>query len=244
MKNVFTLFSITLLLSLSVSGQTDFQPDFSLVGSGYNYQPAVNQLDVSFGFFYTGQTVTDTFGIGIYLSLDPTITTNDILVGGYEVPAFTPGGQIYNFPIQFTGLPYYELPLDNVPNLPGGSTVYVGVIMDYRNDIIETNENNNSLSFVTPFELPEGLSIEEELVESLQISSNEIHIRLLDAAPIKVEILSFQGAKLFEWETPFIQSIYTIPLNWATFPKSQIYCVRFSSQEKSFTKKLFNHFVK
>ncbi|MEM1326999.1 MAG: T9SS type A sorting domain-containing protein [Bacteroidota bacterium] len=81
------------------------------------------------------------FGIGYYASTDPNISTSDTFLGGQDVI-----NTCANVP------PFHT----NYSNLGiVGDSFYVGMIVDYRNDIPETNEgNNNDCFWDTPKIIP------------------------------------------------------------------------------------------
>ena len=73
--------------------------------------------------------------LGVYLSLDPLITTNDLFLAAS--PAFLLDGEVNSgATTQFSFL----LPTSIAPG-----TYYIGAIMDYDGGWSETNELNNSL---------------------------------------------------------------------------------------------------
>lgn len=87
-----------------------------------------------------------TFGVGIYLSRDATITTADIrLRSPYRYKDERLGGNNST-----SSSRSYNLPL----NLDTG-TYYVGAIADYKGKVIELNEDNNTAVASTTLQVGE-----------------------------------------------------------------------------------------
>jgi hypothetical protein len=78
--------------------------------------------------------------VGVYLSLDSTITTADTLIGTYNSPP--PSWLFYSGFSVNNGI-YATLP----SNLPTG-TYYVGLVDDINNQVTESNEANNASSAI------------------------------------------------------------------------------------------------
>lgn len=77
--------------------------------------------------------------IGYYLSTDQNFTTDDFLIGSDYINALGPwASSTESFSVDISGL-----------NIPEG-TYYVGIIIDYQEDVTETDENNNICFFDDP----------------------------------------------------------------------------------------------
>jgi subtilase family serine protease len=81
-----------------------------------------------------GTVTSGGFSVGVYLSLDATITTTDIQVGLYNLSSLAAGGQ-QTVTINCT-----------IPSKLTPVTYYLGAIADGGNSVSESNENNNSLA--------------------------------------------------------------------------------------------------
>jgi alpha-tubulin suppressor-like RCC1 family protein len=133
---VFSLVSLLSLLTppLAAAGAPDLivtsisaSPHILAPGDLVTITGAVkNQGDGDAGYFRTG----------MYLSTDPVITTNDLQIGspkGNETDSLKAGdedGYVYR---------------TNMISAAAG-VYYLGAIADYRNQVAESNENNNSLA--------------------------------------------------------------------------------------------------
>lgn len=75
--------------------------------------------------------------MGIYLSLDNTVTRSDRLIGYSLYPAAN-AGEVLNRKFAVS-----------IPNIPAGR-YYVGAIADYNNYLYEKNEQNNCFTAGSP----------------------------------------------------------------------------------------------
>ena len=75
--------------------------------------------------------------VGLYLSSDTTIDSNDIKVGSWSVPWYLPSGEEQGDNVLVT-----------IPAGTAGGEYYIGAIADDGNAVTETDETNNSLSSI------------------------------------------------------------------------------------------------
>jgi hypothetical protein len=115
-----------------------------------------------------GQATAGQFTVGIYASQDSTISTADVLIGQFVVPALLAGAEV-------------EIPLGNL-TLPDNATtqgwigqIHIGMVIDPDNDISELIEGNNS---------NQGAAVDFAVVQ------------LYDALPAISEIPSTFGSRL------------------------------------------------
>jgi len=89
-----------------------------------------------------GTATTSTYSyLGYYLSTDKVINSDDYYIGLDYVPSLAPSS---------TSAESVFKNISSVsPPIPAG-TYYVGMLADYRNNISEANENNNSCYDITP----------------------------------------------------------------------------------------------
>ncbi|MBN2102571.1 carbohydrate binding domain-containing protein [bacterium] len=118
--------------------------DLTYFNPSYTFNPPNLRIDVSvrnIGLILSGPSK-----IGFYLSEDNTITTADNLIGTQSVPALSYLGTVTKMLIK------------NISDQPG--TYYVGIIVDYLNEVAETDESNNRVC-LTPsiHNLPDLTSI-------------------------------------------------------------------------------------
>lgn len=85
------------------------------------------------------ETANSDSRVGYYLSTDTDFSTNDILLQTDYVPALNPGSTS----TEHLNVEVFHLGLD-----PG--TYYVGVIIDYLDEVDESNENDNICFFTNP----------------------------------------------------------------------------------------------
>ena len=115
------------------------QPNLKCAG---NVSVTVNGTYVSvnnLGVTNTGNAASGSSHVGYYLSLDTDITTSDHFIGSKAVPALSSGHTTYvNFSTDVASL-----------GLPSG-TYYVGIIVDYQNEVAESNEHDNSCFWYSP----------------------------------------------------------------------------------------------
>ncbi len=98
-----------------------------------------NTLDVYLGWttvINNGNARAGRSQIGFYLSTDQTFTTGDILFATADIPELAPGE---SFMIPDNGI---RVNLTSLGLAPG--TYFIGVIIDYRNQVEESNEADNA----------------------------------------------------------------------------------------------------
>lgn len=104
---------------------------------------STNQISVvDFGIKNKGADATSSSVLGYYLSTNNNITTSDYLISTDGVAALASGEY---------GLESENIFSVAISNMPPDGTYYLGMIIDYQDDISESNESdNNDCSFTTP----------------------------------------------------------------------------------------------
>ncbi|MDH5729441.1 MAG: S8 family serine peptidase [Gammaproteobacteria bacterium] len=85
-----------------------------------------------------GDAVATSLQVGIFLSLDETVSDKDVLIGTWSPLADLAGGTTTSFNANLV-----------LPETLAAGEYYVGVLADYANLISESNENNNSVITLT-----------------------------------------------------------------------------------------------
>jgi alpha-tubulin suppressor-like RCC1 family protein len=136
MRFLSQLFALALLSALFAQPAPAASPD--LVITSISASPHIiapnDPLTITGKVRNRGKGEAGYFRIGMYLSKDPVITTSDVQIGspkGVETESLSAGADDH-----FT----YRT---NLISLPAG-IYYLGAIADYRNQITESNENNNT----------------------------------------------------------------------------------------------------
>ena len=110
-------------------------------GSGavnqYSFDSETKILNVKLSMGNFGSTTASNFRLGLYLSQDESVTTDDILVGSYAIGNLA-GGYFAN--MSFT------LDLQQISGIPAG-TNYVSFYFDDLGQVTESNENDNTAYF-------------------------------------------------------------------------------------------------
>lgn len=91
-------------------------------------------ITINFTITNSGTESASTTKVGIYVSDDATIDTNDLLIG-YVDP-----GAIAGNTSRTTNV---TVPVSSLQPIPGGKH-FIGIIADYDNQVAESNENNNA----------------------------------------------------------------------------------------------------
>jgi len=140
-KFTFTLVALFLAISLSA---VDIIEHFNLSSTG-KYKPYTNNgtVQLHFDFEVTGGPINQHFTIGFYLSTDLIINTSDLLIDTFGINSCNNGSSA--FPSNFgTPSPYKIEQMLLLPGVPHNTTFFLGCILDYKNEIAEDDENNNS----------------------------------------------------------------------------------------------------
>jgi subtilase family serine protease len=82
-----------------------------------------------------GSKQSDIISTGFYLSTDPVITSSDTFLSDNYTPPLDPGAEFA------WGGPYLTIPATTTPG-----TYYLGILVDRKNSVIESNEKNNYVS--------------------------------------------------------------------------------------------------
>ena len=119
-----------------------FPPDLSaqLYNMGSPTVAAGGSLTVDLYTLNLGSGASGAYTTRLYLSTDQTITTSDLLLNTFSVPAET----AYNGSHWFDHYNYAQALPSNLA--PG--TYWLGAIADYDNQIAESNESNNTYNVV------------------------------------------------------------------------------------------------
>ncbi len=116
-----------------------FAKNFSIVG-GSNAQPG-DSFSLSFDVQNLGAAAAGGFGAAVFLSTDATITTSDRL---FALHYFGGLGAGATSGITFGGLQLPDASDSFWASVGSQSSIYIGVMLDNGNEVIESNENNNS----------------------------------------------------------------------------------------------------
>jgi hypothetical protein len=140
----FTILSLLILLSVT-SFAVDIEQYFASSSTG-KYYPFVNNgtIQTKFDFIVDSGPISSSFVIAFVLSEDINVFDhNDIVIDKFTVSSAGNGSS--EFPTDFgTQAPYIIDQMLKKANIVHGKTYFVGCILDYDNDIAESNENNNS----------------------------------------------------------------------------------------------------
>ena len=132
-------------------------------------------FDLGFTIANEGMATSDVFNFDLYLSADAEITEEDTFLGTYNTLEGLDAGEDFGLKSA-----RYTAPEADDALWDGDGTYYAGMIIDPRNDIAETNEDNNS-------NVGDGLdsssvdvvgldTIADLKVESIALSSEDITI--------------------------------------------------------------------
>lgn len=129
--------------------------DIDLVGTSFNNDNALLKAGSFYSYLFNyridnqGTTNAGNFDIGFYLSKDNAITTNDVFLGNASINSLAAGGNII-------GTQSITLPSADDTFWNGQGTYYIGMIVDYQDQVVEANENNNTqydVSLISSFNI-------------------------------------------------------------------------------------------
>ncbi|MEO8068002.1 MAG: hypothetical protein ABI599_09960, partial [Flavobacteriales bacterium] len=151
------------------------QPDIRATDGGYmSYNANLNggQLEWSWIEYQVLNYSVPSINMGFYLSTNSSITTSDVLIASEVIGGVWASQGLYvYFPEQVLGTTYYHLyNINTMPNVPHNVWLKGGVIFDYTNSIVETNEGNNSALSTGGFQI-----IIADVPEYLQGSGVFVH---------------------------------------------------------------------
>lgn len=137
-----------------------------------------------------GPLAAGSFWVGLYLSVDASITGTDVYLGDTLVAGLAPGARCD------WAAPSPTIPLGTVPG-----DYYIGILVDRLEGITELSESNNALSAPMPIRLPD-LAIQPGW--SLLEGPLEDHSGVEPGGSVAVSPIHFinhsgAGAGLFEW---------------------------------------------
>ena len=108
--------------------------DFNLGGTGAKENTLLTLNDVI--IINNGDAPSETTKVGFYLSENDRITTGDLFIGRLDIPGLDPGQVVdLDFQVDLASL-----------DIPYGE-YYIGVIIDYEENVSESNEQNNICYF-------------------------------------------------------------------------------------------------
>ncbi|MEL6942285.1 MAG: CARDB domain-containing protein, partial [Bacteroidota bacterium] len=110
------------------------KPNLACKGNG---ELTIDGLNIKIGWVSVINNGTASAGaskIGFYLSTNQTFSTSDILLGSRDVESLDAG--------EFVMIPNFEKDLATLDLDPG--TYYIGFIIDYEDNVMESNENDNN----------------------------------------------------------------------------------------------------
>lgn len=115
--------------------------DYSGAGyTYYTYHSTNHVLRVSVAAANFGDVTATRFGVGWFLSADTEITTSDYLIAARMVTDLEPQEYV---PLSVSAY------LGGLAVPPG--VYYVGIVMDYQDEVEESNENDNTVRFIESF---------------------------------------------------------------------------------------------
>ncbi len=206
----FTIISMLFLFSFSTYA-VDIQEYFASSSTG-KYLPFHNNgtIQVKFDIQVVQGPVTSSFLIAFVLSEDMNVFDHtDILIDTIRVSGANNGSS--EFPTQFgSQAPYLIEQMLKKANVVHGKTYFFGCILDYDDDIVESNENNNS----GPIQMPPiviqgniGFNTDLGFLES-SISPNPIH----SSAIIKLNGSSINNSNImvYSFDGKLIRSITNV----------------------------------
>ena len=110
--------------------------------NSYSYNTSTHLLLLHCSVENNGPVSAGAFKVGWYLSDNTTISTIDFFLTSYPVSSLASGEYVNTSR-------YKDLDDFSCSVLPGG-TYYVGLLMDYQNTVIESDESDNESYFTTP----------------------------------------------------------------------------------------------
>ena len=143
MRKLFTILAF-IFISISVSA-VDIEEYFSASSTGHYYPFQKNgTITLKFDFIVNQGPINQSFVIAFVLSTDMNVFDhNDILIDTVRVSGAPNGSS--EFPTNFVSpAPYKIEQMLKKANVVHGTTYFLGCILDYNDDIAESNESNNS----------------------------------------------------------------------------------------------------
>ncbi len=108
----------------------------------YNYDNTTHVLTLNYSVVNNGTVNAGSFRIGWYLSTNITISTADVFLASWTQASLSSGYYINSTNTK-------DLDDISCTTLPSG-TYYVGVMIDYENNVSESDETDNEWYFTTP----------------------------------------------------------------------------------------------
>ncbi len=204
MKKITFILSVLLIAANSYA--VDIIGHFNLSSYGKYYPYHHNgTLNVNFDFEVAGGPINHNFTIGFYLSSDLIIETSDFLIDTFAINHCNNGSSA--FPDQFgQAAPYQIENLLTIPFIPKNQTVFFGVILDYQNEIAESDETNNSGPVnMAPFQITGNVAINITIHnKTIDIRPNPvldkavIDIKGIDTKDITLKLMDLTGKIVFQ----------------------------------------------
>jgi len=138
----FTLLFAIIVCTINLSA-VDIVEHFSTQSTGHYYPYTENgTFTIQFDFELQNGPINHNFTVGFYLSNDLVIEPTDILIDTFSINSMNNGSS--SFPDQFGQMsPYRIKQMLLKSGVPHNTTLFLGVILDYQNEISETDETNN-----------------------------------------------------------------------------------------------------
>jgi hypothetical protein len=173
----FTFFSMLFLFTLSTYA-VDIQEYFASSSTGHYYPFQQNgTIALKFDLQVSGGPISNSFVIAFVLSEDMnTFDHNDILIDSIRVS--NAGNGSSEFPTNFvSAAPYLIQQLLKKSAIDHSKTYFVGCILDYNDDIAESDEANNSGAIqMPPVQIHGNVGFNTNLgFWELSINPNPIH---------------------------------------------------------------------
>ena len=147
----FTIISILVLFSLSSYATVDIEEYFSASSTG-QYYPYMNNgtIKTKFDFIVNQGPVSQSFTIVFVLSEDMSVfDKNDIVIDSFRVNGAPNGNS--EFPTDYgPQAPYIINQILKKPYIVHGKMYFLGCILDYNDEIAESDETNNSGAIQIP----------------------------------------------------------------------------------------------
>ncbi|GAB4531404.1 MAG: hypothetical protein Tsb0014_14910 [Pleurocapsa sp.] len=149
-----------------------------LIGKSFEINPVLikpgQKLDLSFAVANSGDESASPFSVDLYISQDADISnTDDVKLGSYDIgtnlaPQSNTGVKKYSYSTPSSDDPFWA---------NGDGTYYVGMIIDPKNQVLETDENNNS---------NQGISLDSNGVEIASFLPSDLVGTYLDVAQSQI----------------------------------------------------------
>ncbi len=163
MKKILTIF-VLILFTFSARA-VDIQEYFASSSTG-KYYPYWNNgtITLKFDFIVDQGPVNHSFVVAFVLSTDMIFDINDILIDSVRISNVPNGSS--EFPTDFVGAAPYKIEqMLKKANITHGTSYFVGCVLDYKNEIVESNEANNSGPIqMPPITISGGVGINTDLV--------------------------------------------------------------------------------